>query len=210
MIRATVSGSFRKHMHPIAEAVAGLQARGVEVLSPADPTVVDQTGEFLFVASDAVRSVRMVQDRHLEAVRMSDFLWVVCPDGYIGQSASMEIGFAAAVGTPVFSAHTPDDLTLSQYVHPVSDLQAAVEIVRTLKNTDSPTLPSTFALDPFATLERAHMNLDRIRSVLSQAPRLVNDEAGGRIYRLGDQVRAALPNPHGFRWSSERGQGLTF
>src|ERR1017187_6013089 len=105
MLTAAVSGSFHRHMGAITSAVRELASLSVRVLSPADPRVVAQQGEFLFVASDRVRSVRLVQDRHLESIRAADFLWLVCPDGYLGQSASMEVGFAAAAGVPIFTTH---------------------------------------------------------------------------------------------------------
>src|SRR5580700_10490514 len=103
MLNVTVSGSFHRHMPAIYEAVGELRALGVNVLSPSDPRIVDHIGEFLFVASDRLRSIRLVQDRHLAAIRASDFLWVVCPDGYTGPSTSLEIGTAIALGVPVFS-----------------------------------------------------------------------------------------------------------
>jgi hypothetical protein len=101
MLTATVSGSFHRHLHAITAAVQELFDLGVKVLSPADPRivdslVVDSLGEFLFVASDRVRSVKLVQDRHIQGISASDFLWLVAPDGYVGQSASMELGFAVA------------------------------------------------------------------------------------------------------------------
>ena len=133
MLRVTVSGSFRKHLKEIAEVISELTGSGVDVVSPSDPTVVDSIGEFLFVASDSVRSVRLVQDRHLDAIRISNFLWLVSPDGYVGQSASLELGFAAAVGTPIFSATAPDDLTLRQYVHVVPNVAAAVGLASSLQ-----------------------------------------------------------------------------
>src|SRR5271156_1931883 len=101
MLTATISGSFHRHMEAITSAVHELAALSVRVLSPADPRIVAAQGEFLFVASDPVRSVRLVQDRHLESIRAADFLWLVCPDGYVGQSASMELGYAAAFDVPV-------------------------------------------------------------------------------------------------------------
>src|SRR5690242_9905312 len=82
MLKATVSGSFHRHMDAISCAVWDLTDLGVKVLSPADPRVVDSFGDFIFVASDRVRSVRLVEDRHLQAIRASDFLWLVSPDGY--------------------------------------------------------------------------------------------------------------------------------
>src|ERR1700680_2662979 len=116
MLTAAVSGSFHRHMQAITEAVHELAALGVRVLSPADPRIVAQQGEFLFVASDRVRSVRLVQDRHLESIRAANFLWLVCPDGYVGPSASMEIGGAVLAGVPIFGTHAPSDLTLREYV----------------------------------------------------------------------------------------------
>src|ERR1700674_2531882 len=115
MLTATASGSFHKHLDETMRAVADCGALGVTVLSPADPRVVDNVGEFLFVASDRMRSVRLVQDRHLESIRSSDFLWLVAPDGYVGQSAAMEVGFAAAHHIPILCTVLPRDLTLRQY-----------------------------------------------------------------------------------------------
>src|ERR1700752_3168157 len=103
-------------MEAITTAVHELASLSIRVLSPADPRVVAAEGEFLFVASDRVRSVRLVQDRHLESFRAANFLWLVCPDGYVGQSASREVGFAAAIGVPIFTTHAPGDLTLREYV----------------------------------------------------------------------------------------------
>src|SRR5271166_6442398 len=126
MLTATVSGSFHRHMGAITAAVHELAAISVRVLSPADPRIVAAQGEFLFVASDRVRSVRLVQDRHLESIRAANCLWLVCPDGYVGQSAAMEVGFAAAAGVPILSIHVPDDLTLREYVTVVPTLAGAL------------------------------------------------------------------------------------
>src|SRR5437016_2304483 len=129
-LAAAVSGSFHRHMPAITSAVHELAARGVRVLSPADPRVVAAQGEFLFVASDPVKSVRLVQDRHLESIRAASFLWLVCPDGYVGQSASMEVGFAAAAGVPMFATRPPSDLTLREYVSIVPTLSEALRRIQ--------------------------------------------------------------------------------
>src|SRR5580698_10439782 len=128
-LSAAVSGSFHRHMEVITAAVQELASLSIRVLSPADPRVVAHTGEFLFVASDRIRSVRLVQDRHLECIRAADFLWLVCPDGYVGQSASMEVGFAAGVGVPIFATRAPRDLTLREYVKIVPTIPSALRSV---------------------------------------------------------------------------------
>jgi hypothetical protein len=135
MMRATVSGSFHRHMSQIADAVSHLGALGVEVLSPADPRIVDADGEFLFVASDRLRSRRLVEDRHLEAIRHSDFLWVVCPDGYTGASTSGEILAAAVLGKPVFSTESALDITIGDYVERVGSMADAIARVASKNST---------------------------------------------------------------------------
>lgn len=124
--QVTVSGSFRRHLPAIQDAVQTLRDLGIVVLSPADPRVAGSFGDFLFVRSDIRRSIKGVQNRHLEAISRSDFLWLVCPDGYVGQSAAMEIGFAVAAGVPVYSDSVPSDWTLRQYVIPTGTLAAAL------------------------------------------------------------------------------------
>jgi hypothetical protein len=165
MLTATVSGSFHRHMDAITSAVHELASLNVRVLSPADPRIVAFQGEFLFVASDPIRSVRLVQDRHLESIRAANFLWLICPDGYVGQSASMEIGYAAAVGVPIFARHAPHDLTLRQYVKIVPSLVAAVGMAN---GNSRQRRPEGILIDPRASVEKAHYILDRIGTLLTR------------------------------------------
>jgi nucleoside 2-deoxyribosyltransferase len=201
MVRATVSGSFRRHMTAIYEAVTRLVESGVEVLSPADPRVVDQIGDFVFVASDRVRSIKLVEDRHLEAIRASDFLWLVAPDGYVGQSASMELGYAVASGTPVFGEVLPTDTTLQKYVRQVPDLYSALAQVRVHRVAHLREV--TFLIDPFSTIERAHGRLERIRHMLERTPREVGESGGDEILRERDRI-ADLLKPVSARARSSR------
>ena len=134
MLTATVSGSFHRHLTEICTAVGELREVGVSVLSPSDPRVVDHLDEFLFVASDRVRSIRLVQDRHLQCIGASTFLWLVAPDGYLGSSASMEIGYAIARNRPIFCANAPSDATLKQYVRVVPGIHAAIQEAQQASN----------------------------------------------------------------------------
>jgi hypothetical protein len=190
-MRASVSGSFHRHMDAITSAVHQLASLCIHVLSPADPRVVAQQGEFLFVASDRVRSVRLVQDRHLESIRAADFLWLVCPDGYVGSSASMEVGYAAAVGVPIFGAHAPTDLTLREYVSVVPKLS---EAVRKVEASDRPRLPGGILIDPHASAEEAHGILERIETALLTS-QTASSEPVHRVYRevVDLQRRLGLP-----------------
>ena len=146
MTRATVSGSFHRHMPAIYAAVGELRAARVDVLSPSDPRVVDHLREFLFVASDRTRLKKQVQQRHFEAISNSDFLWLVCPDGYVGVSAAMEIGWAVRSGVPVYSSMKPNDVTAEDFVTYVPSVQEAISIASTRPRSDSDSRP--LLLDP--------------------------------------------------------------
>jgi hypothetical protein len=187
--RAAVSGSFHRHMGAITAAVQELASLSVRVLSPADPRVVAQQGEFLFVASDRVRSVRLVQDRHLESIRAADFLWIVCPDGYVGQSAAMEIGFAAAVSVPIFAAHAPSGLTLQQYVTIVPTIG---EALRSVRANSQPQRHAGILIDPHASVEVAHNILGRIDAALTRSE---GADSAGRVCRELANLKSTLKMP---------------
>jgi hypothetical protein len=184
-LRATVSGSFRQFMPAVHAAVQELSQARVVVLSPADPRVVDSFGDFLFVASDRLRTIRLVQNRHLAAIAHSDLVWLVAENGYVGQSAAMEIGYAAARGVPVFCATPPSDLTIRQYVSVVPSVEVAL---MRLAESDGPGSLDVL-LDPDDGLDLAHDHLEIIRRELT-TPRAHDD--GGAAVASARAVRSAL------------------
>jgi hypothetical protein len=121
---------------------------------------------FLFVASDRLRSVRLVQQRHLFAIGESDFLWLVAPDGYVGTSAAMEIGYAIACRIPVFCADTPTDVTLREFVTVVPDMKEALGRTKPRQG-----VPFHLALlDPTAAVDQAHRGLEELEAALKGDP----------------------------------------
>jgi hypothetical protein len=192
-ITATVSGSFRQAMAAVQDAVYALTDAGVQVLSPADPRVVDQFGDFLFVASDRVRAINLVQDRHLAAIQASDFVWFVAPDGYIGLSGAMEIGHAVAAGTPVYCTEVPMDLTLRQYVTVVPSIADAVKRTRDLRRRrDTKRARQTLLLDPVTVLADAHAELQVLEHELTRSREPVSHGAGAAARRLHESVTRPL------------------
>ena len=187
LVPVTVSGSFNRHLGRIQDAVDALTRHGACVLSPADPRPVERFGPFLFVASDLRRCIKGTQDKHLQAISRSSFVWLECPDGYVGSSAALEIGYAAAREVPVFSACPPKDLTLRQYVETSPSPQKALELIRAAgKQTPDPDV-SGLLLDPVAAVSAAHSELEQIAVELSSAQPSVDDPIGqytDRVARL--------------------------
>ncbi len=186
-LAVVVSGSFHRHMERITAAVHEFAALRVRVLSPADPRVVANQGEFLFVASDPVRSIRLVQDRHMDCIRAASFLWLVCPDGYVGVSAAMEINEAKNAGVPVFATRAPNDSTVREYVSTISSLTEAVSEAKALAR---PRRTEGILIDPHASVQEAHAILEQVDAMLTRKNAM--EDPACRIYRDLASLQAKL------------------
>jgi hypothetical protein len=193
MLKATVSGSFHRHMPAIYDAVCELRALGVDVLSPSDPRIVDHFGEFLFVASDRLRSIKLVEDRHLEAIRASDLLWVVCPDGYTGPSTSGEILAASVLNVPVYSDAPALDITIGQYVRRVLSVRVAISEVAMAERPSFQV--DHILLDPEDAINQTVRTLEGLRQTMAGRGR---DRSGQPEYEL-DRTRRLLRQTFGFQ-----------
>jgi len=108
----TVFGSFHKFKRDIDKAVICFQRIGVEVLAPevgilySSPSLrkrAESISSFLPLKSERSMSPKEVEDEFLSCIRRSDFVYLVNKGGYVGTSAAMELGFALALGKPVYS-----------------------------------------------------------------------------------------------------------
>jgi hypothetical protein len=178
-------------MGAITSAVHELASLGVRVLSPADPRVVAAKGEFLFVASDRLRSVKLVQDRHMDCIRAADFLWLVCPDHYVGVSAAMEISAAHGADVPIYTTVLPSDVTLREYVTVVQGLSDAVDRANA---SPRPKRPESFLIDPHSSIEEAHAILERIEVALLRPSQL--DDPAPRVHRDLAELLTKLAPPN--------------
>ena len=182
-VRVTASGSFHRHLSSIRESVEILTACGADVLSPADPRVVDKFGEFLFVASDLRRSIRGIQNRHLDAIRTSSFVRLECDDGYIGLSAAFETGYAVARDIPVVASHLPRDPLIQRHVTVAADPIEALHLTaHAIPQPNHRQL--SLLLTPNETIEAAHGELERLELVAKAVRHTEIASIQGQIYRL--------------------------
>jgi len=114
-----ICGSFRKD----PEGLAALHERFLDldcgILSPANVDIRREEDGFVYMRGEETQTPETLERRHLDAIEMADFVWLHAPDGYIGLSASLEIGYATALGTPVFCASPLQDRTLKAMVQTV-------------------------------------------------------------------------------------------
>jgi nucleoside 2-deoxyribosyltransferase len=105
-LKVTISGSYNKHLDRILEARTRFLEMGAEVLRPQNKEVLAAKGDFVRLQGDT-GSAQDIHDAQLNAIRHSDFIYVVNPGGYVGPSATFEAGYAAGQGIPVVAQEAP-------------------------------------------------------------------------------------------------------
>jgi len=95
--RCVLHGSFRKHFTEIQYIRRLFEAAGITVLAPNASSVSDLKDGFVRLESDRDPDPRMIELQYLHhLVRLGEcgFSYFVDPEGYIGKSASYELGIA--------------------------------------------------------------------------------------------------------------------
>ncbi|PID87666.1 hypothetical protein CSB07_00240 [Candidatus Gracilibacteria bacterium] len=103
-----VSGSFRKHFEGISKVIKEFEELYVHVLSPKLSKNINPDHEFFYDTDNP----KILEQRHLDAINKADALYIYNPDGYIGASATLELGWAIALGKPIYSKEYSEDFTL--------------------------------------------------------------------------------------------------
>lgn len=136
-VSAVLSGSYRRDTASLKRAHESLESLGVEILSPQNVDVQREDDGFVFMRGELGQAPSALESRHLDAIERAHFMWLHAPDGYVGTSAALEIGFARAAGVPVYSDATPSDPVLRRFVSVVPEPGLAVR-----KVADAATAPT--------------------------------------------------------------------
>jgi len=123
-MKTTISGSFRKYLDEIVKVIETFEGNSCKVLSPSHVAPKNPGEEFVLFHGEKTTDPKELETLHLEAIRKSDFLYVVDPEGYVGNSAVMEIGFALAIGKPVYVLYEPREFILKLFVKVANPLKA--------------------------------------------------------------------------------------
>src|SRR5260370_13417892 len=87
-----------------------------------------------------------IEARHLRAIQRSEFMWLHAPNGYVGPTAALEVGFANAAGVPVFAKELPSDAVLRSFVRLVS---SPTELIRNQLPHLAPPKPALAAFQEY-------------------------------------------------------------
>jgi hypothetical protein len=106
-----IIGSFRKHYDDMINVIRLFHNKGIEVLSPKEAEILNPEDEFVVFDYDPKHlSERELEDLVLEKMHMCNFVYLVNPGGYIGLSASFEVGYCAAHGIDVYALERSTEL----------------------------------------------------------------------------------------------------
>ncbi len=135
-IKIVVSGSFRQHYKGICDVIHSFEQLGIEVLSPKSSNMLNPKEEFVFLETDETKCPIELEQQHLDAICKADALYLFNPDGYVGLSSGMEVGWAFALRIPVYAKEECVDAAFRYFVQRVlapsevkTDLQGRHDIM---------------------------------------------------------------------------------
>ncbi|MGA2328162.1 MAG: MazG nucleotide pyrophosphohydrolase domain-containing protein [Bryobacteraceae bacterium] len=132
---AVISGTFRKDPDGLRLAYGELRDLGCRILSPRSTEIVRERDGFVYMGGEESDTPDAIELRHLESIERSQFVYLFAPEGYVGLSAALELGFAHAAGVPIYSRNPPSDPILRSFVRVVS---SPAHIGAELKSGNSP------------------------------------------------------------------------
>jgi len=109
----TISGSFRKHLLDIIKIKKYLEEMEVNVLSPRFTIPKNPKSEFVIFNGEDGFTPLQLERYHLDSISKSDALIICNPQGYVGASALIEIGYAHALGKRVIFTEKPEEFILN-------------------------------------------------------------------------------------------------
>jgi len=117
-IRCILHGSFRKHFELIQETHDIFTTAGIELIAPKKSELVSIHNGFALLKGEENQDPRLIELLYLHNLKRlgpNGFSYFVNPEGYIGKSASYELGIAQISNTRCFFYHKLDDHPA--YVH---------------------------------------------------------------------------------------------
>lgn len=70
---------------------------------------------------------------HLENIRKSDAVYIFNKGSYLGPAVTVEIGFALALGKPIFAKAPVKDITVTNFINGVVSLLKLPRLLKSLK-----------------------------------------------------------------------------
>lgn len=113
--KVVISGSFRKYFNGIQKKIEEFEEVGIAVISPKRARVINPLEEFVVLETNKITDSKTIEQQHLDAIYEADALYLYDEKGYMGASATMELGWALAIGKPIYAMEESEDFTLKLF-----------------------------------------------------------------------------------------------
>lgn len=123
-----LSGSYRKGFETLKRAYEEFRDLGCKILSPSNVSIVSEHDGFVYMQGEETETPENIEDKHLAAIQKANFVWLHAPDGYVGPTAALEVGFASAAGVPIYAQEAPSDKVMQSFVRVVESPAAILRM----------------------------------------------------------------------------------
>ena len=127
MRSVVICGSYHRDSEGLARVFRELESHSCRILSPISLDFEDTARPIVKAVAEQDLSMHELETFHLRAMRDADFIWLHDPLGHVGISGSYELGYANALGKPVFCKEIPRDEMLQTRVRVVHSVFEALE-----------------------------------------------------------------------------------
>jgi len=108
-----IIGSFRQHYEAVLAAWDVFTKAGLIVTSPKGASILENGVPFVRFESDPLEwQNHQIQTVALHRILRAQFVYVVAPQGYVGNTTSYEIGRLVQARQPLYFSGCPNDLPI--------------------------------------------------------------------------------------------------
>jgi nucleoside 2-deoxyribosyltransferase len=128
MVKKIVIGGSMRFRDLIKQTMSKLNQLGFEALFPN----IDYTQENRDVAMSEEEKAKLAWD-HYYAIEEADAVYFILPEGYIGTSCKIELGYALALKKPIYFSEKTNDMGLDCYIKKVIGLDELNKFMQEVK-----------------------------------------------------------------------------
>ena len=121
-----VLGCSMKYRDLVQETISKLETLGLEPIFPNLNYSTDNKDD-----ANTIEEKKRLATEHYEAIDKADVVYLITPQGYMGTSCKLELGYAIAKGKPIYFSEPTNDIGLDCYVTqfiPIDNLKLFLEI----------------------------------------------------------------------------------
>jgi nucleoside triphosphatase len=141
--RCIIHGSFSKHFDLIQAAAQVFGSAGIEVLAPKASELQAATDGFALFADEVGQDPRLIELLYLQNLKSlgpNGFSFFVNPGGYVGRSASYELGVAQVTNTRCFFTNRLVDHPAYLHARSVWSAENLAEYIQTYRQLPFPVI----------------------------------------------------------------------